>query len=262
MRTHSPEVRRKAMALLHSGARNADVARELNVPVGTVGHWLHNDRARRGACPGRPVTKCPRCDGEPLAQSSYAYLLGLYLGDGHIGQYRKHRVPSLRITCADSWPGLMDECEFALRAVLPGNAVSRVRKTGCHDVKVVSRHLWCLFPQHGPGKKHDRPIVLEPWQQDIVEAHPWEFIRGLIHSDGSRITNWTEKLIGGERKRYEYVRYFFTNTSTDILGLFTDALNRVGVEWRSANQSRRAQNISVARKASVQLMDQHIGPKY
>jgi hypothetical protein len=33
---------------------------------------------------------------------------------------------------------------------------------------VYHRHLSCLFPQHGPGKKHERPIELEPWQCGLV----------------------------------------------------------------------------------------------
>lgn len=118
--------------------------------------------------------------------------------------------------------------------------------------------LALLLPQHGPGKKHERSITLEPWQQEIVDAHPWEFIRGLVHSDGCRITNWTTRLVAGERKRYEYPRYFFTNLSSDIIRLFTEALDHVGVEWRQAN----ARNISIARKASVALMDTHVGPKH
>lgn len=115
-----------------------------------------------------------------------------------------------------------------------------------------------LFPQHGPGKKHERLITLEPWQQTIVREHPWEFIRGLIHSDGCRITNWTEKIIGGVHKRYEYPRYFFSNLSGDIIRLFTDALDRVGVEWRMANP----RNVSIAKRAAVALMDTHVGPKH
>ncbi len=95
-----------------------------------------------------------------------------------------------------------------------------------------------------------------------MDARTWDFIRGLIHSDGCRTVNWTTRLIDGQRKRYEYPRYFFTNTSTDIIGLFTGALDTVGVEWKSANRSRGAQNISVARRASVALMDMHVGPKY
>lgn len=220
------------------------------------------DRAKRGECPGAHNPKCPRCDGRELDGAAYAYLLGLYLGDGHIIQCAQHRVPSLMITCADSWPGLMDECEKAMRAVLPDNSVCRVRSKGCHNVKVYSKHLWCLFPQHGPGKKHDRPIALEPWQQAIVDARPWELIRGLYHSDGCRITNWTTKLVGGERKRYEYPRYFFANKSDDIRKLYCNTLTKVGVAWSTLARGSDPFNVSVARKASVALMDAYIGPKY
>ncbi|MCT9088230.1 helix-turn-helix domain-containing protein [Streptomyces sp. ASQP_92] len=262
MNFHGTEVRQKALTLLRDGKRNADVARQLNVPLGTVSYWLHIDRSKRGQCPGSHDPKCPRCDGRPLDFAAYAYLLGLYLGDGHISHYSAHRVPNLMITLDDAWPGIQNEAEASMRAVFPDNATCRVRKVGCHNIKVYSKHLHCLFPQHGPGKKHDRPIVLEPWQQDVVEAHPWEFVRGLIHSDGCRITNWTEKVVGGVRKRYEYPRYFFTNKSDDIRKLCGDALTSVGVQWTTLARGSDPFNISVARKASVALMDQHIGPKY
>ncbi|MFF7810472.1 helix-turn-helix domain-containing protein [Streptomyces sp. NPDC007945] len=254
--------RQQALTLLRSGAKNSAVARMLSVPLGTIGYWKHMDRAKRGECPGRRSPLCPRCDGCELDEVAYAYLLGLYLGDGHIAQSRAMRVPSLSISCTDSWPGLIDACVRVMESVLPGNHASKVQRQGCFEVKVYSKHLTCLFPQHGPGKKHERRIALEAWQREIVDAHPWAFIRGLIHSDGSRITNWTTRLVGGERKRYEYPRYFFTNSSTDILGLFTHALDRVGVDWKATNQSRTAQNISIARKASVALMDAHVGPKH
>ncbi|MER6420315.1 helix-turn-helix domain-containing protein [Streptomyces sp. NPDC001137] len=262
MNFHGTAVRHKALTLLRNGTKNADVARTLNVPLGTVSYWKHQDRAKRGECPGRHSAPCARCDGRDLDGAAYSYLLGLYLGDGHISHYSEHRVPNLMITCADSWPGLIDDCEQAIRAVFPGNSVCRVRKTGCHNVKVYSKHLHCLFPQHGPGKKHDRLIALEPWQQEIIDAHPWEFIRGLIHSDGCRITNWTTRLVAGERKRYEYPRYFFANKSDDIRKLFTDTLDKVGVEWTTLARGSDPFNISIARKASVALMDAHVGPKY
>ncbi|MFI9353316.1 helix-turn-helix domain-containing protein [Streptomyces lydicus] len=262
MQLHGTDVRQKAIAQLRTGARNADVSRALGVPLGTVGYWRHMDRAGRGECPGAHNPACPRCDGRELDAAAYSYLLALYLGDGHIIRYSAHRVPSLMITCGDDWPGLIDACEAAMRAVFPDNSVCRVRRTGCHNVKVYSKHLWCLFPQHGPGKKHERPIVLESWQQQIVDAHPWEFLRGLIHSDGCRITNWTARTVGGERKRYEYPRYFFTNKSADIRRLYSETLDKVGVEWRVTRRGHEAYNISVAKRASVALMDQHIGPKY
>ncbi|MET7653222.1 helix-turn-helix domain-containing protein [Streptomyces sp. NPDC005486] len=261
MNFHGTEVRQKAVTLLRNGTRNADVARQFNVPLGTVSYWKHMDRAKRGECPGRTHPPCPRCDGD-LDSPAYSYLLGLYLGDGHIIQNRAMRVPSLCISCADAHPGLMDECERAMRSVFSGNSVCRVRRKGCHEVKLYSKHLWCLFPQHGPGKKHDRPIVLEPWQQAIIDAHPWEFVRGLIHSDGCRITNWTTRMVGGERKRYEYPRYFFTNVSDDIRRLFTDTLEKLGIEWTHCTRNGNPYNISVAKKAHVALLDTHVGPKY
>lgn len=136
-----------------------------------------------------------------------------------------------------------------------------MQQQGCVQVTACSKQWPTVFPHHGPGRKHERRIVLEAWQQRIVDAHPWEFIRGLIHSDGCRITNWTTRTVGGERKRYEYPRYFFTNVSGDIRALFCATLDRVGVEWRTAG-GRRPYNISVARRASVELMDLHVGPKY
>ncbi|MEV6307942.1 helix-turn-helix domain-containing protein [Streptomyces sp. NPDC051840] len=259
---HGTEVRQAALALLRSGMNGAEVSRRLNVPRGTVSYWLHMDRSKRGECPGVHSATCHRCDDVDLDGTAYTYLLGLYLGDGHVSQCAQHRVPNLMITLDDSWPGIQDEAEAAMRRVFPANATCRVRKPGCHNIKVYSKHLVCLFPQHGPGKKHERSITLEAWQQRLVDVSPWEFIRGLIHSDGCRITNWTTRLVGGERKRYEYPRYLFTNKSDDIRKLFGDTLSAVGVEWTTLARGSNPFNISVARRASVALMDAHVGPKY
>ncbi|MEU1627153.1 helix-turn-helix domain-containing protein [Streptomyces sp. NPDC020096] len=262
MDRHTSSIRQQAIVLLRSGLANAEVGRRLGVPPGTVGYWLHLDRAEHGTLPGRPERPCPRCDGRELDGAAYSYLLGLYLGDGHIIQYSGHRVPSLMVTCSEAWPGLMDEAEKAMQTVFPDNRVCRVRRTGCRNVKVYSQHLWCMFPQHGQGKKHERLIALQPWQQTIVDSHPWQFIRGLVHSDGCRITNWTTRVVGGEPKRYEYPRYLFTNKSDDIRRLYTDTLDKVGIEWKVTRRGNDPYNISVARRPSVALMDRHVGPKY
>ncbi|WP_406291186.1 helix-turn-helix domain-containing protein [Embleya sp. NBC_00896] len=182
--------------------------------------------------------------------------MGIYLGDGHI--ISKPRQHHLTVSCCDAWPGLIDEAEAAMRVVLPQASTSRVQRTGCTDVKSYSRHWTCLFPQHGPGRKHERSIVLEPWQNEIVRAEPWALVRGLIHSDGCRNVNWTTRTVGGERKRYEYPRYLFSNESMDIMRILTTTLDQLGVEWKFA----RRNVLSVARRASVALMDEHIGPKY
>ncbi|WP_411074341.1 helix-turn-helix domain-containing protein [Streptomyces sp. cmx-4-7] len=238
---------------------NRAVAEQLNVPRGTVGWWLSEDRRKRGVRFERP-TDCPRCTNRAFDTSAYAYLLGLYLGDGHItSRAEQHH---LSIFCDTSWPMLIDAAEAAMRGVMPLPTIRRRTRQGCTEVKSFTKHWTCMFPQHGPGRKHERAIVLEPWQQEIVDAPPWEFVRGLVHSDGCRITNWTTRVVKGERKRYEYPRYFFTNVPDDIRRLYTDTLDALGVEWTRCVRDGRPYNVSVARKASVALMDLHVGPEY
>jgi len=241
--------RERALALLAQGRSLNSVSKETGISRAAIRAWQFRLEPLPRMAASEP--------GPPADESAYAYLLGLYLGDGCISAHPRNGY-HLRIACADAWPGLIRQCREAISNVRPGLGVYELQRQGCVMVTSYFRHWPFLFPQHGPGKKHDRLIALVPWQQAIVDTHPWEFIRGLIHSDGCRITNWTTRLIGGERKRYEYPRYFFTNVSGDIIRLFTDTLDAVGVEWKQAN----ARNVSIARKASVALMDVHVGPKY
>lgn len=164
----------------------------------------------------------------------------------------------LRVICADAWPGLIQECVRAMQAVRPMNKVMLQQKPGCQEVSSCSRHWPCLFPQHGPGKKHLRQIELQPWQQVIVAEFPGEFVRGLFHSDGYRGMNRVRRPVAGGDHWYEYPRYLFTNESEDILGLCGAALDQLGVEWRFA----RRNVISVAKKGSVARLDAFVGPKY
>lgn len=258
MTQHSPAIRSAALSMVRQGLPQVEVADRLAVPRGTIGWWCSEERRALGI---PAVTHdCPRCLPRSLDDRSYTHLLGLYLGDGHIlSRGKAHRIS---ISCDDSWPGLIAAARTSMRAVMPKSTVALRQRTGCTDVTSYSKHWVCLFPQHGAGKKHDRPIVLEGWQRELVARHPWELVRGLIHSDGCRVTNWTTRVVRGERRRYEYPRYFFTNTSVDIIGLYTGTLDALGVEWRHLGQSRRAQTISVARRGSVALLDEFVGPKF
>lgn len=250
--------RKRVLALVGQGRSLNSVSRETGVSRAAIRSWQSRLE------PLSRSTPCPRCEAAPRlpdAPAAYSYLLGLYLGDGCISPSRRG-VYVLRVACADNWPGLIEACAEAMRIVRPHNKVFRVRSGGCQYVTAASKHWPCLFPQHGTGRKHERKIALEPWQQAIVDSQPWDFVRGLIHSDGCRITNWTTRLVGGVQKRYEYPRYFFTNVSLDITGLFTSALDLVGVEWKTTSRPRGGANISVARRASVALMDARVGPKY
>jgi hypothetical protein len=111
----------------------------------------------------------------------------------------------------------------------------------------------CL-PTARSRPKHLRTIELEPWQWDLVELHPRELVKGLIHSDGCRLTNRVRSTAG---KRYEYPRYFFTDRSTDIMGILVHVCEMIGVECRP----NRRHDPSIAQRGSVAILDEFIGPK-
>lgn len=82
-------------------------------------------------------------------------------------------------------------------------------------------------------------------------------VRGLIHSDGNRHINpITRRLPSGTRNN-EYTRYGFTNVSTDILGIFTAAVDLLEVHWTQTT----ARDIAVSRRADVAFLDTFVGPK-
>ena len=141
---------------------------------------------------------------------------------------------------------------------MPVNKVFAVRRVGCTLLKSTSKHWPCLFPQHGRGRKHTRSITLEPWQQANTLAFPGEFVKGLFHSDGCRVTNRVRYHSANGDRSYQYPRYFFSNESADILHLCTEALDEHGVSWRYCRRNL----LSVARRQAVALLDVYVGPKY
>jgi hypothetical protein len=239
------------MALRAEGLNTSQIARRTDIPRGTVRDWVAG-RVPDFDPPGRafgPRGTCPVCLGEPqtLPQTAYTYLLGLYLGDGCLSVHPRD-VYKLRIVCTDAYPELMLRRERAISGVLP-NKVGRVPKVGCTEVYSLSKHWICLFPQHGPGRKHERKIELTAWQQELIDRDPRPLLEGLLHSDGCRVQNW----VNGT----PYPRYHFTNWSADILAIFGRACDALGIEWRPHNRV----SLSVARRASVALLDEFVGSK-
>jgi hypothetical protein len=178
----------------------------------------------------------------------YAELLGLYLGDGHIVQFA--RTWRFRLYLDSRYEGILEESTALLERCFEHNRVSQV---SAHEgrmtvLNVYSSHLCCLFPQHGPGKKHDRRIILEPWQEQTIEEAPWAFLRGCIWSDGCSYINRTGP--------YEYLSYEFSNRSSDILDLFGRTCESVGIRYR-----RYTKAIRVYRRASVALLEANVGIK-
>jgi hypothetical protein len=234
----------------------AEISRRVGIARATVRSWISTgfEEAIAGRIDGCSEDGdygfCPHV--RDLSETSYAYLLGLYLGDGWLSKMPRD-VYKLRIVQDNKYPDLIEQCKIAMLAVL-GNKVGVAQKEGCKEIYSHSKHWICLFPQHGPGRKHERSIVLQPWQQWVaVERHPEMLLRGLIHSDGCRANN----RVRVRGKEYEYARYQFSNRSADIRKIFINACERAGIDWRQSNDW----TISISRRDSVKKLDRFIGPK-
>ena len=237
------EVRR----LIAVDMNDCAIARLTGIPRPTVRDWrcrppvLTRIRAGSAACGGDHVFAA-------LPAAPYSYLLGLYLGDGCIS--RSRRVWRLRVVLDTKYPAIIERCREAIDMLMPSQRARLMElPKNCVEVSLYSKHWPCLFPQHGPGKKHTRSIRLEPWQQALVDQATEEFILGLIHSDGCRVV--------ANDRGVTSIRYHFTNMSEDILGLFTAALDAVGIPWTRSSKKI----VSIYRKAATARLDTFIGPK-
>jgi hypothetical protein len=258
---HSPSHIAAVLRLAQEGRTTTEVARLTGLPRSTVRDWVSGTLPRRALRDGgASSSECPRCQGPEHEFSTlpaeYMYALGMYLGDGCISAHPRG-VFRLRVCLDARYPGIIDACEAAIRTLRPENKVNRLlRSSGFAnsaehsnvEISAYSRCWPCLFPQHGPGRKHERPIVLVDWQRDLVERHPGALLRGLIHSDGCRFintgTNW------------RHPRYSFSNVSADIRRIFCDACDVLGLRWTTAPRT-----VYVSRKDDVARLDEFIGPK-
>jgi hypothetical protein len=236
--------------LMARGLNDCEASRLTGVPRTTIRDWRHAGfqsvlRVQADAQHPHDFSALP---------SAYAYLLGLYLGDGCISQHPRG-VHRLRITLDLRYQGIIAACRVAMAEVMPGSRASVYERLGAGYAEVgsYSKHWPCLFPQHGAGPKHERRIALADWQREICDREPQLLLRGLIHSDGCRVTN----RVKGAGKTYAYPRYNFTNHSRDIRQIFCDYCDALGIAWRQMNWK----NISVARREAVAKLDTFIGPK-
>jgi hypothetical protein len=252
-----PEEVRNVVALAASGKSTLTISRETGIPRATVRDWLAGRLPKGRAADEVACAQCgaPQHRFDELSRD-YAYLLGLYLGDGCISAHPR-RVYRLRLFFDLRYPEIIDAGEAAIRSVLPTNRINRLTRSGGYEnssprsnveLSVYSKALPCLFPQHGPGRKHERRIALEDWQRRLIAKHPEHLLRGLIHSDGCRFVN--------TGRNWRHPRYCFSNRSDDIRRIFCDACDLLDVHWTVAPRT-----VYVSRVRDVALLDEFIGPK-
>ena len=220
------------------------------MPASTISRWL------RGAVPRRRPPRYANSSVGDLVgteAATYAYLLGLYLGDGHVAHMP--RTYCLRICLDLAYPEIIDKAASAIDLLLTTGRAGKYPRIGsnCCDVVSYSRHWPTLLPQHGPGPKHLRDVSLVGWQAAITAKHPREYVRGLIHSDGCRFT--ANQRIG--HRVYSYPRYCFDNESRDIVRSLCHHLDLLDVAWTQP----RINSIQIARREAVARLDGFVGPK-
>ena len=236
-----------ALKMLGSGVSRTSVSKTTGISRSTLRRW------ELGHTPQWAEVIRPQEMARDV-RPFYAYLLGVYLGDGHLANAPRE-VFRLDLTLDVRYPNIVEEAVKAISIVRPDNRVLvRERNDSAAVIVGCSSKQWpLLLPQHGKGLKHRRRIALLPWQAEITHAFARQLIRGLIHSDGCRFVA-RQRTRG---KAYEYARYAFSNRSADIRRLFTDACDLLDVEWRPWGPY----HISVARRDSVAILDSFIGPK-
>jgi hypothetical protein len=132
--THPTHEVDEVLRLAAEGWNDCQIARATGISRHTVLDWRH------GRIPeARRLAGCPRCDGAPLDGPAYAYLLGLYLGDGHIS--RGPRAYRIRIFQDARYPHLIALARDATSRVRGGNGrVGIVAGKGCVAVSNFWQH--------------------------------------------------------------------------------------------------------------------------
>jgi hypothetical protein len=246
--TRPIDVVKQSLELAGAGLSTSEVARRVGVPRSTVRDWLAGRVPAGYERGGKGCTTCGAVHDLDSLPAAYVYLLGMYLGDGCLSPHPRG-VFKLRISLDARYPGIAQECECAMRAVMPKNRVGRVWYGTWHELFAYSKSWPCLFPQHGPGRKHEREITLTDWQRRLVARWPALLLRGLIHSDGCRFQN--------TGRGWSHPRYSFANFSQDIKTIFCDACELMGLHWTASGEK----TIYVSRKADVAVLDHFVGPK-
>ena len=174
----------------------------------------------------------------------------------------RHRTPGGRCSCGSSSTAPIPRSS---KSVDRHELTTWVSRPAIYSGRARMTTLQCgwkrwpeAFPQHGPGRKHERPIVLADWQQRIVRRTPRNSSAGsstptaVAASIASR-----QKLPSGRLANYAYPPTSSRTSRETSAGCSASACDRLGVRWTQSNP----RNISVAHRRSVAILERVVGPK-
>jgi hypothetical protein len=124
-----------AVTLIASGYGDTAIAARTGIPRSTISAWRHG----RGVAFHRRLARA-RNGWRPPSPAAYCYLLGIYLGDGHL-IVRPGGTASLVVSMDARYPGVIAEVEEGWSP--PVNATSGVELIGGEATDEAGRQwLW------------------------------------------------------------------------------------------------------------------------
>ena len=125
----------EVLALSAAGYNDNETARRTGVPRRTVSDWR---RGRVSVLRRGPGSCGLDHDPRELAPAAYAYLLGMYLGDGCLSATRG--IWRLRVVLDARYPAIIAECARVMAQVVPGKRAHVMRR---RDGNCVQVSMWC-----------------------------------------------------------------------------------------------------------------------
>lgn len=203
--------------LKKKGYNKSQISKITKIPRSTISDWLNNDVLFEKKEKYNINEHLKSKESREL----YSYVLGLYLGDGHINKMK--RTWRLRIFMDSKYDNLNSFVHEKLSIFFNENKVNIIKskKSNLVIFTVHSNELCKLFPQHGEGLKHKRKINLFNWQEKITV--PEFLLKGLFHSDGCYCYHKGEKV--------KHYIYSFKNESKDIHEIFQKCCGKLKIDF-------------------------------
>jgi len=244
----------------NNGSKQSELSKKYNIPRSNIRYWLNNNEKFNQYNKLENQKKLKNnCDINNYLSDKkleYNYILGLYLGDGHIIKTKRSSY-QIRIFLDSKYYNIVTECENNLKILFPFNKIN-IHKTkyNMFIVSVYSNSLKYLFPQIGKGVKHKRKIILEDFQ--IKNINHKNIIRGLFHSDGCLYKN---TIIKKEGKKYFGYYYNFSNMSKDIVDIYCNSLDIINIHYTIQISKDNCYRINVNRRVDFKKMYEFLGVK-
>lgn len=241
------EIVKKVVEEFNQNPNKLALSKKYKIPRATLRYWLKSDFLEK-----KNVAKLEEdnyiekvYDRVRENKKIYNFILGLYIGDGCITKNKMSY--KIRIVQDSKYQNSIKEISSVMEIFFQKRS-SLTQQEGCAVVTIFDKYLPLYFPQHGPGKKHERKIELSQFQLENLDYE--NLMRGLFISDGSYYL---------AKKKYE--RYNFTNKSLDIINIFRQCLYHFDISHGFRIKPNGIYIVEIQKKSEVMKTKEIVGVK-